>query len=35
LQVHYAFSSITLRVDDLRFFKLYNFSCHAGACQRL
>src|SRR5437016_4971884 len=30
LYVHYALSSITLRVDDLRSFKLFNFSRHPG-----
>src|SRR5271165_6996826 len=34
LQVHYALSSITLRVDDLRFFKLYNFSRHTGRIEK-
>ena len=34
LQVHYALSGITLRVDDLCFFKLYNFSRHPGRIEK-
>ena len=34
LQVHYALSGFTLRVDDLRFFELYNFSCRAGGIEK-
>ena len=34
LYVHYALSSITLRVDDLRSFELSNFSRHPGRIEK-
>src|SRR5689334_24030303 len=34
LYVHYALSGITLRVDDLRSFKLFNLSRHPGRIKK-
>src|SRR5208283_5498552 len=32
--VHYALSSITLRVDNLRFFKFFNLSCNSSGIEK-
>lgn len=34
LQVQYAFCGVTLRVDDLRLFKLRDFSCHTSRVEK-